>query len=100
MQFRIYLGQNIAPDRRRFPTETVTREQAAEIVSATFPCFTVYQTGGYWHGQAEPSLVFEILSDDSPKGAPRIAHVARTLQSEFRQDSVYVSESVIHFYGV
>ena len=65
---------------------TENRPNLAELVSAKFDSFTIFQGTGYWKGQAEQSAVIEILSNARAKAE----NLARTIRNLNSQESVLV----------
>jgi hypothetical protein len=68
-------------------TERFANDKAQLIVARYFDAFTMYPTTGYWKGQVEDSVVFEILTDDSD----RVLHAAEALRVELNQEAVLVT---------
>ncbi len=80
---RIYLGcDNIM----KLDTDTV-RQKSQSIVSEYFPGFTVYYGTGFWKGNAEDVIIFEIVTDDI-NDVDKAKEVAMRLKKYFFQESV------------
>jgi hypothetical protein len=80
----------------RIITERKRVNWLCKLVGEFFPSFTVYKTAGYWRGQREKSIVFEI---DTMNETPllldaNIRMVCRKIYGYNRQQSVLVQKIV------
>lgn len=71
---------------------TETKPNLGEIVSRTFEGFTILKGTGYWKGQSEESSVIEIMLPVDAFEQRKVRDVARTIQSENKQQAVLVVE--------
>lgn len=62
------------------------REQAVQLCAAVFISFTVSRSEGFFRGQREDSLVFQVATREPEK----VTHLAAQLASAFCQDGVGV----------
>lgn len=78
--FSIYIGSNNK-------THVVEIMKAKEIISRRYDGFTYYFTKGYWKGETEDSVKFEIITDDKDG----ILSCVERLKEELEQESILVS---------
>lgn len=71
------------------------RQQAVQLCAAIFPSFTVSRADGYFRGQREDSLVFQVATRESEK----VIHLAAQLATAFCQDGVGVLRPSSHDAG-
>lgn len=68
------------------------RQQAAQLCAAVFTSFTVSRAEGFFRGQREDSLVFQMATLEPEK----VTHLAAQLAGEFCQDGVGVLRPSSH----
>jgi hypothetical protein len=67
-------------------TEDLNREEVYRMVSALFNGFTVYQASGFWKGNAELSLVIEIIAENYDRH--QIVALCEAIKQHNRQQCV------------
>jgi hypothetical protein len=60
-----------------------------EAASKLFPGFTLLEAQGYWQGQAEPSVIFEIVAPEDTQDS--IAWLAMKIEQLGQQEAVLVT---------
>lgn len=91
-QFRIYLGRTQGDKLIPLPqVESFIRD----AIDPRFDAFTVYDAQGRWKGKGEPSVVIEIIGDDSLRND--VDSVAADYAHTFRQDAVLVTSQDVAF---
>lgn len=78
MLYRIYTESNLEFDKT-----------AISFVSDYFEGFTVIHAKGYWQGQAEDSLIIEIVA--TPQDRIRIVQIAQNIKSANGQQAVMLT---------
>jgi len=82
----------------RLFTEDVNRGDIEELTANEFPGFTVYKATGYWQGEAEQSLIIEIVADTDQ--LERVKALAETIKVNNHQQAVLVETIANHSYMV
>jgi hypothetical protein len=62
-----------------------------EAASKLFPGFTLLEAQGYWQGQAEPSVIFEIVAPEGKDTQDSIACLAMKIEQLGQQEAVLVT---------
>lgn len=68
------------------------RQQAVQLCAAIFASFTVSRAEGFFRGQGEDSLVFQVATREPEK----VTHLAAQLSSAFCQDGIGVLRPSSH----
>jgi hypothetical protein len=75
----------------RICTENRNFEQTIQLVAKHFDGFTVIHTDGFWKGQAEHSLVIEILPDmGDGEARTQVEKLARAIKKQNNQQAVMI----------
>ena|ERR1700727_2211280 len=91
-QYKIYCGRNIRNEE--IVSDAELNGFINEVVFMLFDSFSVSNIHGYWKGQSEDTVVFEIISDTY--SAPvRIQTIAEKYKLRFDQDSVLVTKTQV-----
>jgi hypothetical protein len=83
IEYRLHFETN-----ERAPIELF--EQRA---SATFPCFTLQETIGYWQGTMSPAYIFSVISAENI--GPDVKSLALFIKDLYAQDAVFYTETRI-----
>ncbi len=91
-QFRLYLGRTTGD--KLIPQHPV-KAFIRDVIDPLFDAFTVFDGQGRWKGKSEPSVVVEVITDETNR--PAIDHIAASYASTFHQDAVLVtSQDVVY----
>jgi hypothetical protein len=74
-------------------TEDLQRPQIIALVHKEFAAATLYSAQGSWKGQQEQSLVIEVITHESSRGA--VHNIAYNIKRLNSQEAVMVVESPI-----
>lgn len=77
----------------RIYTENVGRRQVAELVSKYFKGFTILDATGYYKGQAERSMVIELMASDHQSHVIRF--LSKVIAQKHNQECVLVTEAPV-----
>lgn len=80
----------------RLFTEDLNRGLIETLAKSVYDAFTIFTGKGYWKGQAENSLVLEVISDDSPEEASKFRGLARRIKEANGQQAVLVQSLANH----
>ena len=75
----------------RIYTENRNKADIVAMVSQDFPGFTLYECEGYWQGQPEQSLVFEIITLERVISRDVIDNLAQRIKDHNHQQAVLVT---------
>ena len=74
----------------RIYTENKNKRDILALASGFFPGFTVFEGQGYWQGEAENSLVLEIVAPKTKRG--EVESLARIIKEANGQEAVLLQE--------
>ncbi len=70
-------------------TEDKNEQGIVNLTSNVFSGFTLYKTKGYWQGQAENSIVIEVVSTEQDR--EKVVSLAKDIKELNKQESVLVN---------
>jgi hypothetical protein len=79
----------------RIMTEDINRDSIIAIVSQNFESFTIIPAMGYWRGNAEKSLIIEIIGNADDYG--KIQDCADNIRRQNKQECVLIIQSQTRF---
>ena len=74
----------------RIYVENVEFQESIDLVAETFAGFSLYTGFGYWQGQSESMLTFEIVTDESAR--LEILTLCQKLKELNKQEVVFLTE--------
>jgi Protein of unknown function (DUF3574) len=92
-QYKIYCGRNIAGGASVSDAEI--NGFIHEVIVPLFDGFSVSNVQGYWRGQSEDTVVFEIISD-TYLAPVKIQTIAEKYKLRFDQESVLVTSTDVN----
>ncbi len=91
-QFRIYLGRTQGD---KLISQPNVEKFIRNYIDPVFDAFTVIDAQGRWKGKGEPSVVIEVITDETQR--PSIDAVAAQYALLFNQDAVLVTSQDVTF---
>jgi hypothetical protein len=93
--YRVYCGLNARPGERTTKAVVATnRLIALTLADKHLDGYTAYETQGRWQGDSEPTLVFEVVTNDPDREF--IVAFCQAYKLQANQEAVFLTEYRIH----
>jgi hypothetical protein len=95
IEFKLYLGMSYLDDNAE--VQEIDGEQIANflltIATPLIPAYTLINTVGSWEGTIEPGII--LIRIGSNEDRVKIKEIGTAYKARFRQDAVYLTETMI-----
>jgi len=94
LSIRFLIGLSSSADASMVSSRDVRRAQmyrrrrAIDLLSRAYPCGSAFDGTGFWEGEREPSLCWEVLADDVSSVRDYAASLARELARALDQEAI------------
>lgn len=73
----------------RIFTEDLNQDKIEQIITESYPGFTIHKAQGFWRLQKEDSLIIEIVTEDDEA---KVNAIARAIKEANEQEAVLVQK--------